>query len=67
MQVRNEFAAVELALDVDGNGPRLRLTDLRSGRVAFLGALELEALAWTCHQDLASLLDPARRWSGDDD
>ena len=63
MILRNEFAQVEVELDETGNGPRLRIRDLRSGRVGYLDPLELEYLAWATKDELAPLLDPARsRW-----
>jgi hypothetical protein len=39
--VGSEFAEVSVRFDVDGNAPRVRLEDLRSGRVRYLDALEL--------------------------
>ncbi|TMK38289.1 MAG: hypothetical protein E6G66_18620 [Actinobacteria bacterium] len=36
--VANEFASVAVAVDHAGNGPRLRLEDLRTGRVGYLDA-----------------------------
>jgi acyl-CoA hydrolase len=39
--VGSEFAEVEVTFDRSGNGIRLRLEDLRTGRVRFLDALEL--------------------------
>ena len=39
--VANEFASVAVAVDHAGNSPRLRLEDLRTGRVGYLDALEL--------------------------
>ena len=44
--VENEFAAVRLSIDSSGNGPRLRIEDLKTGQVGYLDALELETLAW---------------------
>ena len=44
----------------------LRLEDMRTGRVRFLDALELEAIAWLSEERLSSLLDPsADRWRGE--
>lgn len=66
--VASEFASVALSVDHEGNGPRLRIEDLRSGRVGFLDALELETLAWLPEGALHPLLDPsARRWRGGPD
>jgi hypothetical protein len=61
--VISEFAAVELTIDDAGNGPRLRIEDLRTGHVGFLDALELETLAWLPGGALHRLLDPSlHRW-----
>jgi hypothetical protein len=61
--VENEFAAVAVQVDETANGPRLRLQDMRTGRVRFLDALELEALVWLPDGHLTQLLDPsADRW-----
>jgi hypothetical protein len=64
--VGNEFAEVAIGFDDRGNGPRLRLTDLRTGRVRLLDALELETIIWLRDEHLAALLDPsADRWRDD--
>ena len=64
--VASEFAEVSVSVDLDANGPRLRLEDLRTGRVRFLDALELETLVWLPDERLTALLDPsADRWRGD--
>ena len=62
MKIRliNEFAAVEVARDDQGNGPRLMIRDLQTGQEIFLDPLELAALAWTRHEELLPLLDPGR-------
>jgi hypothetical protein len=61
--VENEFAAVAVQVDETANGPRLRLEDMRTGRVRYLDALELEALVWLPDGHLTQLLDPsADRW-----
>jgi hypothetical protein len=61
--VENEFASVAVSVDQAGNSPRLRLEDLRTGRVGYLDALELETLAWLPDGALHCLLDPsAVRW-----
>jgi ketosteroid isomerase-like protein len=59
MDVKSEFAAVELELDQHANGPRLRIEDLKTGRVGYLDALELETLAWLPEGGLHPLLDPS--------
>jgi len=62
-EVASEFAAVALRVDRAGNGPRLRIEDLKTGHVGFLDALELETLAWLPEGALHGLLDPsAHRW-----
>jgi hypothetical protein len=63
VELVSEFAAVEVALDQEGNGPRLRITDLKTGQVGFLDPLELETLAWLPEGGLHKLLDPSHhRW-----
>ena len=56
----SEFAAVEIARDDRGNGPRLMIRDSRTGRCIYLDPLELSALAWARHEDLLPLIDPSR-------
>jgi hypothetical protein len=64
--VGSEFAEVAVSLDHQANGTRLRLEDLRSGRVRYLDALELETIVWLRAEHLARLLDPsADRWRDD--
>ena len=64
--VASEFAQVSVAIDEAANGPRLRLEDLRTGRVRFLDALELETIVWLSDGHLQQLLDPsADRWRED--
>jgi hypothetical protein len=64
--IRSEFAQVSVTFDVDGNSARLRLKDLRTGRVRYLDALELETIVWLPHDHLTSLMDPSStRWRGD--
>ena len=64
--IGSEFAEVSVDVDSSGNSTRLRLTDLRTGRVRFLDALELEAIIWLAEGHLTQLLDPsADRWRED--
>ncbi|MET9486499.1 hypothetical protein [Nocardia sp. NPDC006630] len=64
--ISSEFAGVRVDIDQEGNGPRLRLTDLKSGRVRYLDALELETILWLPDGRLEQLLDPsADRWRED--
>ena len=68
MEIHNEFARVAVELDQSGNGPRLRLRDLKTGREAFFDALELESLAWSNHADMTPFLNPSLgRWRDHDD
>jgi hypothetical protein len=65
--VGSEFAQVSVNIDNEGNSPRLRLEDLRTGRVRYLDALDLETIIWLPSGKLAQLLDPsADRWRGDE-
>jgi hypothetical protein len=65
--IGSEFAEVAVRIDEEANAPRLRLEDLRTGRVRFLDALELETLVWLSDDKLTRLLDPsADRWRGDE-
>lgn len=64
--VHSEFARVAVRVDQTANGPRLRLEDLRGGKVRYLDALELETLVWLPDGHLSKLLDPAAdRWRED--
>jgi hypothetical protein len=64
--VGSEFAKVAVRFDTSGNAPRLRLEDLRSGRVRYLDALELETIIWLPEERLTALLDPSHsRWRGE--
>jgi hypothetical protein len=47
----NEFAAVRLWLDRNGNGPRLLVEDLESGIEAFLDPLELSSFTVATPED----------------
>jgi hypothetical protein len=60
IQLSSEFAAVEVEQDDHGNGPRLMIRDLQSGRRVFLDPLELASLAGARHEELVPLLDPGR-------
>jgi hypothetical protein len=64
--IGSEFADVSVSIDERGNSPRLCVKDLRTGRVRYLDALELEAIVWLPDERLEELLDPsATRWRGD--
>ena len=63
--VESEFASVAVRLDAEGNSVRLRVEDLRTGRVRHLDALELETVVWLEDGHLTQLLDPSHeRWRG---
>ena len=64
--VANGFAEVAVGLDTTANGPRLRLEDLRTGRVRYLSPLDLEGVIWGPPGHLEEFLDPAAHWSDDD-
>jgi hypothetical protein len=65
--VGSEFAEVSVNFDLTANSPRLRVEDLRTGRVRFLDALELETIVWLPEDKLTAMLDPsASRWRGED-
>ena len=65
--VANEFASVSASIDTEANSPRLRLEDLKTGRVRFLDALMLETLVWASEESLRGLVDPSvDRWRDDE-
>jgi hypothetical protein len=47
----NEFAAVRVSLDVNGNGPRLLVEDLEDGEQVFLCPLELASFTLATPED----------------
>lgn len=47
----NEFAAVRVSLDINGNGPRLLVEDLESGEHVFLCPLELASFTEATPED----------------
>ena len=66
--IKNEFAAVEVEVDEEANGPRLKIKDLETGKTIYLDPLELENLTWVPHRALEPLMDPsAFRWKGNDE
>lgn len=58
MLIANEFAAVNVELDTKGKSPRLKIEDKSTGVHVYLDALELQALAWATHKDLAVFARP---------
>lgn len=68
LRLENEFAAVGVEIDHSGQGPRLRILDLRNGRSVLLDPLELASLTWCSHDDLGVFLDPSRTgWRSEGD
>jgi hypothetical protein len=62
-ELSSEFASVAISIDHDGNGPRLKIEDLKTGQIGYLDPLELETLAWLPEGGLHKLLDPSfLRW-----
>ena len=65
MELASEFAKVQVERDDSGNGPRLMIRDVTTGRTVFLDPLELETLAWLEHGELSMFMDPSyKRWRG---
>jgi hypothetical protein len=63
MTLRNEFASVRVERNDDGNGPRLLIEDLKSGRQRYLDPLQLETLVWIPDEEWKGFLDPSSsRW-----
>lgn len=61
--LRSEFAIVRVTRDDEANGVRLKIEDLRSGRVGYLDPLELERLTTSQHADLTHIVSPSgREW-----
>lgn len=54
--ISNEFARVTVRPDFDGNGVRLAIRSLRSGKEIFLDALQLESLTWLSDSAYRTLL-----------
>jgi len=52
----NEFATVRVALDTNGNGPRLLLEDLEDGSRIWLSPLELASLCLASPEDRVNWL-----------
>jgi hypothetical protein len=67
LELRNEFAAVDVRVDRRGRTPRLMVRDLRSGAAAFLDPLELESIATAGAEQMDALVDPSRRWRDEDE
>jgi hypothetical protein len=64
LELKNEFAKVSVEQDNSGNGPRLKIQDVHTGKTVFLDPLELEGLAWARHEDLNNMMNPSLgRWS----
>lgn len=62
----SEFARIMIDVDTSGRGPRLHLTDLRTGFERWFDPLEVETLMWLSDAHLKRLLDPSsERWRED--
>jgi hypothetical protein len=61
MLLSNEFATVDVEIDNQAKGPRLKIEDPSVGLAIYLDPLELQALAWARHEDLAQFTEPAFR------
>lgn len=61
MTLKSEFASVAIELNETGNGPRLLVRDVRTGKAIYLDPLELEGIAWADHDDLTPLIEPSVR------
>jgi hypothetical protein len=44
LKLKNEYASLELTIDYQANGPRLKITDLISGKATYLDPLQVECL-----------------------
>lgn len=55
----NEFASVQVQVDLAANGPRLLVRDLLTGRFIYLDPKELASLTRVRHEDLQPFVDPA--------
>jgi hypothetical protein len=56
VELRNEFAAVRLEVDQQGNSPRLRVIDLETGLEGLLDPFALQVLAWLPPKRLEELI-----------
>jgi hypothetical protein len=62
LDVDTEFASVRIALHETANGPRLEVSDRRTGMKRYLDPLVIEGLAHAADEDLVALVDPSKRW-----
>jgi hypothetical protein len=67
LELKNEFAAVEIGVDHSANGPRLRIENCQNRRVVYLDPLELASLTWLTHDHLGPFLDPSQTGWGNDE
>jgi hypothetical protein len=56
--IANEFAQVRLAVDREGNDPRLAIHDLASDRVVWLDAFQLAALTRFTPAQFEAFMNP---------
>ncbi|MDH6288237.1 hypothetical protein M2275_003143 [Rhodococcus opacus] len=64
VDMRSEFATVQVSVDRTANGPRLRIVDTRRRTEILLDPLELEALTRLDHDQLRELIDPSEWGKG---
>jgi hypothetical protein len=67
LTLANEFGAVTVEVDLEANGPRLRIENQQNKRVVYLDPLELASLTWLTHDHLGPFLDPSQTgWRSDE-
>jgi hypothetical protein len=67
LELTSEFASVSIELDMNANGPRLRIENQQNRRVVYLDPLELASLTWLDHESLGPFLDPSQTgWRSDE-
>jgi hypothetical protein len=68
LELSSEFAAVNVEVDRQANGPRLRIENRQNRRVVYLDPLEVASLTWLTHERLGSFLDPSQTgWRSHDE
>lgn len=60
VRLKNEFGAVEVSLDLEGNTPRLLVREEHTGTEIRLDPLELSALTTCVHADFAPFMEALR-------
>lgn len=57
MSISNEFATVLLAVDLQGNGPRLIIKSIKDNKTIFIDPLELDFIASLSREQLTSVIE----------